>query len=454
MKKIFVPIIVLVLFAGKGFTQFKFPVMEKYKLRNGLEVIFADYGSLPITRIEVYVNTGKKNETPGMQNISGITAEAILNGNTKWNRIEQDNLLYEMGSGISASSNENYTNISADFLNKDIDNGMDLMAAVLLHPTFPKDEIGEQIRSLIDYNKPSKMDIGDLANVFSDYFVFGVNNPLGRYFYEAQLSRMTPEQIREYYRFTFTPKNTKLVISGKPDREKVKKLIEHYFADWTAAYGEVNGVSFEMATIKTKEVAFVNKFEATQSALCWSKKGPEAESKDAMPFRLANSVFNGLLFDTIRAKEGKTYGIGSSYNRHTGLFNVTTQVRAEVTYETTRSFERLLKEFYDGGITAEQLKTAKVKMKSAVLAMQTPGEFIDFINPMEYPDYEKRKMLLEDIEKMDVASVNKIIKKYFVPDVYKLVIVGNEAILSEQLEKLKELKKIPINAIETNGDIH
>src|ERR1051326_3459464 len=289
-----------ILFCALASAQSTLPPLEKYKLKNGLEVIIVDYGTLPVTSVNLYVNTGKKNETPGWQSIASLTCNALLLGNSKWTRIEQDDMLEQMGTSISASANDTYTLLRADFLNRDIDKAMELMSAVFLTPKFPKEEIATMLQRQVDYNNPKKMDISQLARVFSDHFVFGNANPLGRYFYAAQLTKISRDSINEFFKFNYTPENTKLVISGKPDHEKIKKLVEQYFGGWQAAYGEVNGVSYDMLPLKKKEYGFINKTRAPQTALQWNKKAPEARSKELIPFQLANSVFSDLLFKEIR----------------------------------------------------------------------------------------------------------------------------------------------------------
>ena len=61
---------------------------EQYNLKNGLQVTLIDYGAIDATSINVFVNVGKKNETPGNQGISEFTAEALTFGNSKYTKIQ------------------------------------------------------------------------------------------------------------------------------------------------------------------------------------------------------------------------------------------------------------------------------------------------------------------------------------------------------------------------------
>lgn len=431
--------------------QTTFPAVEKYKLKNGMEVEFIEYGLLPATSLSFYVKVGKANETPGQQALSTITVNSLRYGSEKYDRITQDKMIAEMGGNFSTGSSENFSEVKFMFPNTEADKAMELVSDIMEKPKFPQEEIKQQVAQMLNYNNPAKMDITTLASVFSDHFVYTSANPLGRYFYAAQLQKLTPAQVQEFYKFNYTPKNTKLVISGKPDKEKMKKLVEQYFGGWTAELGENNGAVYEAPAINKKEYAFVNKSKASQAAMRWTKKAPTAGSKDVIPFRLAVDMFNNLMFDEIRAKEGKTYGINLSYyeESNTGTYSITTQVRNDVMHGTVLSLERVMKDFYDKGITEEKLKTAKGLLKARLMMIENPESFSDFVNPWLY-DYSKRKEFIADIDKTDLATVNKIIKKYFDPSAYKLVIAGDETVLNDQLAKIKDLQKLSLKSIEVD----
>ncbi|GAB4131363.1 MAG: hypothetical protein Fur0041_01630 [Bacteroidia bacterium] len=427
-----------------------FPDVEKYKLKNGLEVIFADFGELPVTHFSLFVNAGTKSETPGQQGLASLTVNALTLGSTKYPRVEQDRLLYKMGTSISANASKNYSSISMDILNKDLEQGLDIFSATVLNPLFPKQDIEQQKGFTLSTNKLSKIDIQNLAGVFGDYFAFGINHPLGRHFYEAQMKKVTVDSIRLFYQFNFTPGNSKLVVTGKTDRSKVKTLIEKNFGPWSAPYGENNSASYDVLPIKGRQFAFIGKENANQVALNWMKPSPSAGSKDILAFMIANRAFSDLLMNEIREKRGYTYGIFSQFSQtqNDGIFRTMTMVRNEVFDSTIAAFDFCLNKFNKDGITQKQLDKFRTMMLNNITGMEEPSELAEHLNPWAFRDYAKHRMVTEELKKLDLETVNKVIKKYFLPGQYKMVVAGDPIVLKPSLDKLQGLRIFTVSELE------
>ena len=432
--------------------QVSFPSIEEYKLGNGLKVYLIEYGDVPATAITLYINCGKKNEAPGQQYLSQIAASCINMGCEKYDRLTLENKLFRLGTSIGAGAGDNYTTVSTFFLNNNTEEALDIFSNALLHPTFPEKEITQLISETIDYNNASKVDIAEQANIFARFWIYGAANPLGRHFYKSQLEKITPAAIKEFYQFNYTPGNARLVLCGKMDKAKMKALIEKYFGPWTAPYGENNGASFESPVIKKKEYGFINRNNATHASLNWIKNGPEPRSKDVLPFMIANAALTDVLFVEVREKGGKTYGIGSRYSPYalSNIFSISTQVRSNEMLNTINLVDKVLNQFYANGITLIQFEKAKKQMLNNWLTIEDPRSLTAFLNPLIYPKPELRKTYISEINAITLADINKIIKRYFTTNAYKLVIAGDQNQLNEQLKQLPGLKIFSAKDIEVD----
>ncbi len=428
------------------------PVYETFTLKNGLKVYLLQYGNIPAINVRLVLNTGKVNEAPGQQNYSDLVSNSILMGNAKYDMEAQTNKAFVLGTSLVASSTNDNTMLEMNILSKDLDAGMDLMSAAVLSPVFPKDKIDQLISRNIDFNSPTKMDIGELSSVFSNFFMYGISNPMGRYFYKAQLQKITPALVKEYYDFNFTPKNANLIICGSFNIADIKPIIEKYYGSWKSAMGNTNGVSLESLTIKKKEIGFINRNGATQCALQWNKIAPAVNDKDQLAFSIANAIYSEVLFKEIREKGGKTYSIGSS--QKTGKFSNTLivgcSVRNEELFNTIELFDKTLLAFHSNPISETTFKESIYKRIVAVKKMESPDEVSSFYNPLVY-NFEKRKNIINDLNALTVEDVNKVIKKYFTTDAYKLVVAGDESKVTSQLAKMAGLKKFTPSDIEKDN---
>lgn len=428
------------------------PTFETFTLKNGLKVYLLQYGNIPAINVKLVLNTGRVNEAPGQQNYSDMVSNAILMGNSKYDAETQSNKTFALGTSLSASATNDNTMLQMNILSKDFESGMDLMSAAVLTPVFPKDKVDLLISRNVDFNSPTKMDIAELTSVFSNYFMYGLSNPLGRYFYKTQIQKITPTIIKEYYDFNFTPKNANLIICGSFDVATIKPIIEKYYGSWKSSLGNSSSVSLEAVSIKKREIGFVNRAVATQCALQWNKISPALNDKDQLAFTIVNAIFNEVLFKEIREKGGKTYSIGSTQktSKYSNLFTVGCSVRSSELFNTIVLFDKTLLNFNSSLIDANTFKEAVYKKTIAIKKMESPEEISNFYNPLIY-NFEKRKNILIDLNTLTLDDIQKVVKKYYTPNAYKLVIAGDEAKVAEQLTKLNGLQKFTASDIEKDN---
>ncbi|MCC6372587.1 MAG: insulinase family protein, partial [Bacteroidia bacterium] len=260
---------------------------------------------------------------------------------------------------------------------------------------------------------------------------------------------ISSEKLKAFHEFNYTPKNTRVVVCGNFDSGEIKKLIEEHFGSWQSAYGEVNGVELEMPKIKKKESYFINRSGTTQCAIRWSKIGPAMSDKDMLSCRIANMLFNQLLFKEIREKGGKTYSIGSMLetSKFSNIISIGCSVRSEVLLSTLELFDKTISNFSLCNFTKEDFDNEINKQRVSLMSDEYPEEVANYYNPVTF-DFNKRKNTLAELNNITMQDVKKMIKKYYTPEIYKLVIAGDESLISPQLAKIPDLKKLKATDLE------
>jgi len=450
--KIFSPILLFCILGINHLHSQIVPNFETYSLKNGMKVYFLQYGNVPAINIKLVLNTGKVNEAPGQQNYSNIVANSLLMGNTKYNLSAQTDILFKLGTSLNVNSENDRTALEINLLSENADEGLDVFSSAILNPLFEKEKIDLYKSQILDFNSFTKMDISELADVFSDYFIYGIENPLGRYFYKKQLDAATVDILKEYYLFNYSPKNANLIVTGEFEPIVMKGIIEKYFGAWKSTFGSASSVSLEKPNIQKKEIAFVNRSGATQSALMWTKQAPSINDKDVLAFEIINDIFNTVLFKEIREKGGKTYSIGSVYapSKFSNMFQVSCSVRSDELYNTINLYDKTLEDFYKNGIDDETFKNAVNKRIVNIKRIESPDAVSSYYNPVIY-NFDKRKNRVFELQSISNKQINLVLKKYFNPATYKLVIAGDENKVKDQLIKLNGLIYLSSKDLERNN---
>ena len=172
---------------------------------------------------------------------------------------------------------------------------------------------------------------------------------------------------------------------------------------------------------------------------------PIDRPREALALYLGNEVlglgFKSRLLMEIREKLGLTYSISSRFllrRDDYGIFNVGTFTKTDETSRILRETLRVLKDFYEGGISEEELESAKLEAKGDFRnQIQTrEGEASTYFYYVEYLGLDKSflKNYLSYIDQISVDEVHQAVKKYLDLNRLKVVIYGDPA-LKTLLEK-------------------
>jgi zinc protease len=210
---------------------------EKYRLKNGLDVILHVDHAVPIVHVEVWYKVGSKDEAPGGTGFAHLFEHMMFQG-TK--HIPEDAYFKYLGqAGASArngSTSTDRTNYFETLPARELELALWLessrMGFLLDRPSFrvtfenQRDVVKNERRQRIE-NAP----LGGVAKVELEA-LFPPGHP---YRHEVMgsmkdLDAATEADIRGFFNRTYAPNNAVLLIAGDLDVAQVKGLVEKYFA--------------------------------------------------------------------------------------------------------------------------------------------------------------------------------------------------------------------------------
>lgn len=446
--KLFAAALIAFLVAGPAPAQtLKIPPHEKIVLKNGLTLLVMEKHGVPIVSFSAIVKTGSAADPAGQDGLATITAGLLRKGTQKRTAQQFAGDLDFIGGSFDAGADTDYSTISAEFLTKDLDRGIDLFADALLHASFPQGEVDKLVAQSVDGVKASK-DEPDavLGNYYAGY-LYGTH-PYGRPGGgdELTLKRIQRDAIVKFYATNYVPSNTILAVAGEFNSAELKKKLEESFSAWPAKAASAPAIPVP-SPVKGKRILLVDKVDATQTYFEIGNIGVSATDPDRVAIRVVNTAFGGtfasILNTALRIDSGYTYGAQSYFQpqKVAGPFAIASFTKNETTVPAIDLALKVLDDLHKNGLTAVQLDTAKKYLKGQFPPrIETSGQLAGRIAANEFYGLDDNEInqLESRIDAVTLESAKQIIEKHFPKDNMVFVLIGKAAEIRPAVKKYAE----------------
>lgn len=417
--------------------QVKLPPYTREVLPNGVVVYYAPRTGLPLVQFRVLIRGGAESEAQGLAGLASITADLLRRGAGQRTADQFADELDGLGGVFNANSNEQATVVNAEFLKKDFDTGLALVADAVLRPTFPADEVRKQLARRMDALKFAKDNPGVAIQPYYRSFFFGRDHAYGRVPDESSLDRIRRDEILDYHRRMYAGRNLIVIVSGDFDTAAAKSRIAAMFGAAPAGSAYQWADDRPPARPAAPRLLLVDKPDATQTYFIIAQPGARRTSPDRVALTLVNTLFGGrftsMLNDELRVNTGLTYGASSSVemNRLTGGLYINTYTKTETTARAIDLALEILKRLSDKGLTAEQLASAKAYVKGSFppARLQTSDQIAAMLGDLELFGLGRDEVdeYFARIDGVTLDQANQVARKYYRNDNLTLVLIGSAA---------------------------
>lgn len=413
------------------------PASQVFTTTNGITVILSENHKIP--KISIELSLGNTPRLEGNKaGLADFTGSLLMSGTTTRSKDQLDREIDFIGANLSAGSSSMYLSC----LTKHLSKGLELMTDVLYNANFPESEIERIRKQNLSGLQSTKADAGQMASNATRAVNFP-NHPLGEIMTEATLQTISREDMLAYYKSTFTPQGSYLVVVGDITRAETEALVQTYFAAWQgepAYQAELGKGQFD----KGNRVIFVKKPGAVQSVVYVTFPiDIRAGHKDQLALNVLNGILGGGGFGTrlmqnLREDKAFTYGCYSSLNitENGSWMSAGGNFKNAV---TDSAITEILKEF--AGIIEAQVKDEELSLTKNNMAggfarslerPQTVARFaLNTIKQKLAPDYYQN--YLKQLESITKDDVLRVAQQYFTAKNCHIIVVGNEEILPKLL---------------------
>jgi zinc protease len=422
----------------------RLPAHEKIVLKNGLTILLMQKQGVPLVNFYAIVKTGAAADPAGESGLASVTAELLHKGTKKRTAEQFAADLDFIGGSFDAGAGSDFTYISAEFLTKDLDKGLDLFSDALLQPTFPQEEVDKLLAQNIDAVKASKDDPDSVLGEYFYGYLFGMN-PYGRPEGgdEVTLKNIKRDAIAKFYETNYAPGNMILAVAGEFDTAEMKKKLEATLGAWPAKAAATETIPVPME-VKGKRLLLVDKPDATQTYFAVGNIGTRVNDPDRVAIRVVNTIFGGrftsLLNEALRVESGYSYGAYSYFDsrKEPGAFVMGSFTKNATTVPAIDLMLKVLDEFHKNGVTPAQLESAKSYIKgqfpprietSGQLARQIAADEFYGLDDSEINELEAR------MDEVTPEIANKVIAKHFPLDNLVFVLIGKASEIAPEIKK-------------------
>ena len=404
------------------------------RLPNGLTVLVVERPALPIVIARAWVRAGSVLDASEKAGLANLTAEMLTRGTRNRSAKEIDEAIEFVGGSLGTDAARDGATVSVSILRKDLALGLDLLADVLLSPSFPEDELKRKLREVLASIRSSEEEPETVAGrAFREILFPGHSYGRPVEGMPETLAKIGRDDLVDFHSRHYRPQEMILSVVGDVTRDEILKEIAKRFGAWPQGSGP--RVSIPPPALAPPGQKLIHR-ELSQATVILGQRAIGRDHPDFYPLLVANYILGGgstsRLYTRIREELGLVYYIGShlATGRFGNFFEVTLQTKSESVRQAIAEAKQAVRVLRDRGPTADELALAKAYLVGSFpLRMDTNAKLADLLLAWEVNglglDYPTRFRRL--IEQVTVDDVKRVAAAHLLPDALATVVVGHLA---------------------------
>ncbi len=426
---------------SKPWEQIPIPALHEFhphqpvriELKNGIVIFLQEDHELPFVSGEVLIPGGLRDVDPSQAGLIGIYSQAWrTSGTAKMDGDAMDDLLEAKAAHIETAGDDDSTALSWDSLKGDSDQVFSLAMDLLFQPKFSQEKLQlaqqQEATAIVRRND----DEDEIAEREAAKLVYGVNSPYTRQPELATIGKVTLADLEAWHDRTLKGKLI-VGISGDFDPIAMEAKVRAVFEPLPPVTPEPPRHD-EFAGPKPGAY-FIDKQDVDQSNVQIVGIGIDRHNPDVPALVIMDEILGGgfgsRLFLKVRTQLGLAYAVGGGFNLpydHPGTFRVEVLTKSVSTVDATKAAEAEIAGLNTKPFTQDELQRAKDNiLNSFLFRYDTRDKILAERERLEFYGYpaDYLETYRAALEKVTLADVTAVAKKYIHPEKLAVLVVGN-----------------------------
>jgi zinc protease len=425
---------------------YDFPAVDRFTLPNGVRVVVADLPGRPLVSASLVLRNGAADEPSAHAGATVLAARSMTEGTERYDAIALVEAAERLGASLHADAGWDATSVSIDVPAARLEQALELLADVALHPTFPAAEVerlrDERLNDLLQARADPRRraDEAYAATIYEASSPY--HRPAGGT--KESVAELTPQRLRAAYERGIDPARAAFLIGGDLRGIDVRGIVERLLGGWGPAVGAAtSGRIIDAGAVRERYVQIVHRPGAVQTEIRIGHVGVPRRIDDFHALQVMGAILGGLfnsrLNMKLREEKGYTYGAGAGFDlrRAAGPFSARAAVNTDVTVPAVQDFITELDRIRDTDVTTAELTAARDFLVGVFpLRFETPGPIVGALSGLfvhELPDDELIRYRAS-IEAVDEAAVREAATRRITPDSMVILLVGDADAFSKDIE--------------------
>jgi len=427
--------------------------VQRWTHGSGATVILIEKHDFPFVTFGVTLRSGALWDPADKTGLASVTAELMMRGAGTRDRATLTEELDHLGSEMEVSTAHTALSWDGDALKRNLDPVMDILADIILRPTFPEEELAKLKREKrSDILRTHDKD-RSLNRKFFRRTLFGTH-PQGRPADGtlAGYTQINRTDVQAFFADHVHADNIIFGFSGDLTKDELNALLDRHFAKLPK--GNLPALNLpDLPSLKGRQVLLVDKPERTQNQIVIGHLAPPATSPDQYALTVVNTVFGGTftarLNHEIRDARGLAYGAYSYINsdRVTGTYRLFTYPAAQDGMKALGLLISLYEELHQKGLTQEEIDFAQSYLiNSFAFEIDTPDNLLTEVirSELEGRGTDHVATYIDRIRAVTLKDANRVIREHLDPNNFLLVMLCVAAGFEEPVQALPGVTTVKV----------
>jgi predicted Zn-dependent peptidase len=405
--------------------------IERTTLANGVRIVSESMRHVRSVAVGIWIGAGSRREQPQENGVCHFIEHMLFKGTTSRSAEDIARSVDSIGGNLDAFTAKELVSFNTKVLDNHLPQAFDVLSDLVLHPMFRPEDIEKEKGVILE---ELKMDQDSPEYLVHEIFTsnFWMGHPLGKPILGTKdtVARFSRGMIDAYYGTHYVPANMFITAAGNLTHERLVELARERFE--TLPPGREGET--EPAPVTHARIAVRNKRSLEQVHLCLGVPSYPLSHQDRFACYVLNTLLGGgmssRLFQNIRERQGLAYAVFSELSpyRDTGCLSVYAGTSAKSAPKVVQSilteFRRLKQEL----VEEEELQRAKDYMKgSLMLSLESTTSRMANLarQEMYFARFFSLDELLDSVERVTSADVQRIARSFFDPKQIALTVLGH-----------------------------